>query len=359
VAWLPWLISKIIVGAALGLARYERSHLEITSPKAALAAHQGLLSWDASWYEAIAAHGYGSVGTAGLRFFPLYPLLAQVAHATVRAPVGATLLVVANAASFLAVMGIYLLTRRELDPLSAKRAAWLLCLSPASFVLSMGYAEALFVGAVIVALYCARTERWWLAAAAGLVAGATRPVGLLVGVFVLVELIRRWSGSPARARVAAIVATVAPGLGAVSYLSWVADTHGDFFLPYRIQTDSKLHGGIGDPIAVLFHASRDVLHGHVGTALHVPWIGLCIVLVVVCFWRLPASYGLFAAAVLLAAISGHNLDSFERYALTAVPLVMVGGSLIRSERVAMTTISLLSMAMLAYALLACLGAYIP
>jgi hypothetical protein len=75
--------------------------------------------------------------------------------------------------------------------------------------------------------------------------------------------------------------------------------------------------------------------------------------------RLPVSYGLFAAAVLLAAISGHNLDSFERYALTAVPLVMAGGSLLRSERVAQSVLLLSAVAMFAYALLAFLGAYTP
>ena len=70
---------------------------------------------------------------------------------------------------------------------------------------------------------------------------------------------------------------------------------------------------------MVVHAPPIVLHGHVGTALHVPWIGLAVVLVVVCFLRLPASYGLFAAAVLLAALSGQNLDSFERYALPPCP----------------------------------------
>jgi hypothetical protein len=266
---------------------------------------------------------------------------------------------VTNAASLLAVMGVYLLTRRELDPLSARRAAWVLCLSPASFVLAMGYAEALFIALVLCVLYGARTERWWLAAVAGLLAGATRPMGLLLAVPVLVEAIRRWQGAAFKGRAAAGAAMVAPLFGAGAYLCWVADARGDFLLPYRIQESSSHHGGLGDPIAVLWHAAGDVLHGHVGTALHVPWIALAALVLVVVFRRLPFSYGLFAALVLVAALSGHNLDSFERYALTAVPLAMAGGSLLRSERVAMSVLTLLSVTMFAYALLAFLGAYVP
>jgi len=359
VAWLPWVLSKVVVGAALGFARYERSHLGLRSAKALVSIHNGLLAWDASWYEAIAAHGYGGVSRLGLRFFPLYPLLATGAHSVAGIPVSVTLVVVANVASFVAVMGIYLLTRRELDERSATRAAWLLCLVPASFVLTMGYAEALFLVAIIAAIYGSRTQRWWLAGLAGLAAGATRPTGLLIFVFVLVELLRVWQQSSTTQRVWGSAAVLAPFLGAACFLAWTADAYGSFLLPYRIQTNAKLHGGLGDPFAVVFDAARDVLHGHVGTALHVPWILLSLVLLVVCFCRLPVSYGLFAAAVLLAAISGHNLDSFERYALTAVPLVMAGGSLLRSERVAQSVLLLSAVAMFAYALLAFLGAYTP
>ena len=358
-AWLPWLLGRLIVGAALGLARYERSHLALGSARAISSSREGLFSWDAGWYRSIAELGYAGTGRSSLRFFPLYPELASIAHATLRAPAGATLLLIANLASLLAAMGLYLLTRHELDRSAARRATWLLCLSPASFVLAMGYAEALFLLLAVVVLFATRTERWWLAAVGGLLAGATRPLGLLLLVFVLVEGLRRWSRSSAAARAGIVTATLAPLAGAALFMAWVADAYGDFLLPFRLQASASHHGGLGDPFSVVFHAATDLLHGHVGTALHVPWIGLALVLLVVCFFRLPASYGLFAAAVLLAALSGQNLDSFERYALTALPLLMAGGTLLRSERVATSTFTLLGVAMFAYASLAFLGAYVP
>jgi hypothetical protein len=359
VAWLPWLLGRLIVGAALGLARYERSHLAIGSARAIAASHEGLFSWDAGWYRAIAEQGYAGAGRSSLRFFPLYPELGSLAHATLRAPVGVTLLLVANLASLLAAMGLYLLTRHELDRSAARRATWLLCLSPASFVLAMGYAEALFVLLAIFVLFAARTERWWLAAGAGLLAGLTRPLGLLLAIFVLVEAVRRWRAGSTRSRTGSVVAVLGPLAGAGVFMAWVADAYGDLLLPFRLQTDAGHHGGFGDPFTVVWHAATEVLHGHVGTALHVPWIGLALVLLVVALFRLPVSYGLFAAAVLLTALSGQNLDSFERYALSALPLVMAGGTLLRSERVATSAFTLLGVAMFAYASLAFLGAYVP
>jgi len=359
VVWLPWLLARVLVGAALGLSRYELSHLGITSTKAITVSHQGLLSWDASWYTQIAAGGYHSVPREGLRFFPLYPEVLGALHGLTRAPLGTLALVVANLASLAAVMGLYLLCRRELDATAARRAAWLLCLSPASFVLAMGYAEGLFLLLTIAAFATLRTKLWWLAAAIGLLAGLTRPIGLLLVVPALVEVWRTWSSASSRAHVAQVAAIAAPVVGAGAYLAWVAHAFGDFFLPLRIQTAAGAHGGLSNPFSVLWSAARDLFHGHVGTALHVPWIALCVVLVVVCFQRLPLSYALFATAVVLAAVSGHNLDSFERYALSAVPLVMAGGSLLRSERVALPVLIASSVAMFAYALLAFLGAYVP
>ena len=69
-------------------------------------------------------------------------------------------------------------------------------------------------------------------------------------------------------------------------------------------------------------------HGHhLGSAAHIPWVVVSVVLVVLAFRRLPVSYGAFAAAVLVVALASSNLDSFERYALGAFPLVVAASTL--------------------------------
>jgi hypothetical protein len=134
---------------------------------------------------------------------------------------------------------------------------------------------------------------------------------------------------------------------------------GDLFAPLRVQLETAHHGGLSDPIVTLVHDARGILHHHVGTALHVPWVLLALVLLIVCWRRLPASYTLFAAGVLAVAVAGSNLDSFERYALSAFPLAMAAALLCRGPRVERAVMVLLSAGLAGYALLAFLNISVP
>jgi hypothetical protein len=97
----------------------------------------------------------------------------------------------------------------------------------------------------------------------------------------------------------------------------------------------------------------------VGTDLHLPWVLVTVGLLVIVFKRLPPSYGLFSLAVVAVAATGSNLDSFERYALSAFPLLMGAATLLRSRRVEVVVLVLCAVTMFGYALLAFLGAYVP
>jgi hypothetical protein len=145
-----------------------------------------------------------------------------------------------------------------------------------------------------------------------------------------------------------------------SYLSWVSASFGGFFEPLKIQQQQAHHGTLTDPFSTIYHSLASLAHGHhIGDALHVPWIAVAAVLLVIAFWRLPVSYGAFALCVGAVALSGSNLDSFERYALSAFPLVMAASTLLRSARVATVVYVLCAAAMALYAVLAFQGAYVP
>ena len=76
---VPFVLSRVLVIAALGLTReVVRDLPTITDP---IQVGQGLHAWDAAFYVDIARGGYDAVGTDGLRFFPLFPLLARAARA--------------------------------------------------------------------------------------------------------------------------------------------------------------------------------------------------------------------------------------------------------------------------------------
>ena len=110
----------------------------------------------------------------------------------------------------------------------------------------------------------------------------------------------------------------------------------------------------------MWHDVVDALHGHhIGSALHVPWVILCVALVVVAWRRLPHSYALFALAVLVVSLSSTNLDSFERYALGAFPLVVAASTCTASRRVEIAVLLGSGLCMAGYATLGFLGVVVP
>ena len=72
-----WVAARVLVAFSLVLAHLLVNVARPDNVGAHLRLHEGLLGWDAGWYEAIAKHGYAGAGSASLRFFPLVPALAR------------------------------------------------------------------------------------------------------------------------------------------------------------------------------------------------------------------------------------------------------------------------------------------
>lgn len=358
---VPWVVARVVVAVAYEAATYHNRHGNPLNARGAAQTFNGLLAFDAGWYRSIAEFGYGPASSESLRFFPLYPLSVRGFHLLVPVSWSLASVIVANVASFVAAMALYVLVSRDLrNQKLATRSVWLLCLGPASFVLVFGYAEGLFLALVLLAFVFFRRQSFWWAALFALLAGATRPTGVVLIVPFVVDVVLRWRASHRAPRVGAVAAIVAPLLGMGAFCAWAAHAYGDFFAPLSIQRSSSLHGGLSDPIVVVGRALTNVVHGHhVGTALHVPWIVLSVVLIVVAFRKLPAAYGAFATAMVLVALSGSNLDSFERYALAAFPLTIAASTWLMSKRVAVVVLVLSGISMGVYCFLALQGAYIP
>ncbi len=376
-AVLPFLVARAVVIGALGLAHFAVDRLHPSGPGAGAGAgarvHEGLLGWDAGYYETIARVGYHPLGKEALRFFPAVPALTHAVAWLPGVDDGAALLVVANVAAFVATVLLFALVRRETgDPLVARRAIWFLSLSPAAYVLVMGYAEStllcLSIGCFLALRpapgagpghSAARRPNFALAGVLGFVGALTRPIGVLLALVVAVELVRWWIRLDRAQRLIGLGATAAPVLGLLAFGAWAHHEVGDFWAPLRVQFQSTHHGGLADPFVTLVHDARGVFHHHVGTALHVPWVIVAVGLLVVCWRRLPAPYTVFAAAVLAVAVSGTNLDSFERYALSAFPLAMAAAVVCRGPRIERAVLTILSAVLAGYALLAFLNISVP
>src|SRR5450432_2343058 len=174
----------------------------------------------------------------------------------------------------------------------------------------MGYAEATFMTASLVALLALRSRRWWIAALAGVIAGLTRPVGVLLVVPAVFE-VWRVRGAIARKQIAGLVAAVAaPALGALAYLAWAEHLSGDFLYPVRVQQASTSRGGWIDPFRAVWRAGREAADGgHLSAGLHIFTAAALVVLIVVLWRRWPASFTAYAIAVVIVGLSARNLDS--------------------------------------------------
>lgn len=162
-----------------------------------------VLAWDAQWYWLIAFQGYpvdlplteaGQVAENAWAFMPLYPVLSAV----VSLPfghwgVGAFL--VTLAAGYGCALVLHGMFRERLGEGAALWGVVFFSAGPLAALLQVGYAEALFLFFLLLAIRCVQTRRYgWLYALIPLM-GYTRPgvlaFGLFLALFGLWRLTRR------------------------------------------------------------------------------------------------------------------------------------------------------------------------
>ena len=357
-AIVPWLVTRMIVIPVIFMAREiaTKGHLPLAM---ADVAKEGLFSWDAGWYALIAAHGYGAAGHSALRFFPLVPLLARGVSYLPFMSVRLSLLAVSNLSALLGLALMVVLVKQETgDSATAVRSAWLMSLAPAAFTYVMGYAEATLLVLTVATFITLRNRRWWWAMVFGILAGLTRPIGILLAIPAIIEGLHEFRQAAFRERLGRLAAVGGGPLGVLSYLVFLGFYYHRPLAPSTIERRHR--GGFTDPLVTLYHEVALLVGGHhLEEALHLPWALLAIALVAVAFWKLPASYGAFGAAVVLVALSGRNIDSFERYAMSAFPLVIAGAMVTSGPKMERYVLAMLTAGLVAYSTLGFLHLYVP
>jgi len=194
----------------------------------------------------------------------------------------------------------------------------------------------------------------------GVIAGLSRPVGVLLVVPAAIEAYRMWRDAGGRDRLARLLAVGSPALGCAAYLAWVGAVFGDPLLPFSVQSRHDLRGGSIDPITHVVHSVRDLLNGdRFGAGLHLMWLALFAALIVVIARRLPASYTAYASISLLLATTASNISSFERYAFSTIPFVIAIAMVSRRDVVDRIVITVASGGLVAYSVLAFYKLYVP
>lgn len=356
----PWATARLLVAAGFVVALAAADALVPGARPVQL--DEGLMSWDGTFYRDIADHGYAGLADAPVRFFPLYPLLGRALGVVLAGRVDVALVLIANVAA----LGVGVLAHRlvllekgrgEDGRALARRAVWLLTLVPPAFVLVFAYAEALLLVAALGMFLALRRQRWWWAAGLGAAAALTRPHGLFLVLPAAIEVLRGWRAVPLAGWPARVAAVVGPAVGTGIYLGWSARAFDDWQAPFRVQ--EAFRGDVVDPVSRLVQGVGDLGSETFGDGLHVPFALLVVVLAVLTFRYWPASYGAYAAIVVVVSLSAENLNSLERYALNAFPLVLTLAALTAEPRVERATLAVCGGGLVAFTALALLGALVP
>jgi hypothetical protein len=165
--------------------------------------------FDTLWYLHIAHFGYDRA--MAVIFYPLYPATIRVVSSGM--PGMAAALAVSTVAIFFAFLGMMRLAEAFLTQQSRMWILLAIAVWPSSFVLVAGYAEAMTLALIVWAVIFARTEQWELATVCGILAGVSRPSGVLVAVplFVLA-----WQSR----RMRSLIVLLSP-VGTLSYWVWL------------------------------------------------------------------------------------------------------------------------------------------
>jgi len=267
--------------------------------------------FDTLWYLRIAQHGYDL--PMAVVFYPLYPLTIRAASWGL--PAIAAALLVSTIAAFFFFWGLLRLAESELPQAGKLRVLLLVAVWPTSFILFAGYAESLTLALIVWAVVLAREQRWGAATVCGLLAGLSRPSGVLVSIPLFVMGLRSRSS-----RALAVILTP---MGLLSYWGWLRwSGHVSVIEAYR------LHQGmtIVAPWTGAWEALRLIVTQ--GDALLAVKLGLVLLFAVLSLRReVHIEDKLFAVAVILQMLmyTGRPLLGAMRYLLLVYPAFIVLG----------------------------------
>lgn len=335
---MPWWLRVIVVYAAsrvvttvlmLVLAGMQEAN-PWTGAHPAYAAFANI--WDGRWYEIIAGYGYpstlpltddGHIGENAWAFMPGYPALVRVLMEITGLQWSGLAVFVSVAFGLGAALLFHRVLRTRLDASTTLFAVTLFCFAPLSPMLQVGYAEAMYLFLLTLALLLLVRRRYWLLFPVVAVMALTRPSGLAFALALGLHVIHRWftrarDPFPAREVVASVSVTIFTGLMGLAWpaAAWIAtgsmtayfDTELAWRAPYigyqeLIPFTAWFQSGawwLGSPVGYIVVAA--VILGF-GAALFLPSVRR--LGVDLRFW--VASYGLYLLAVFFPQSSTFRL----------------------------------------------------
>lgn len=301
--------------------------------------------WDSGFYLNIIEEGYFyRVGEkSSVAFFPVYPLLGRMFNLVLDDSVLSAVMV-SHICFFFALIYLYRLTEIEFGGAAAGRTVFYLASFPTAFFFSAVYTESTFLLFSTATMYYARTRQWAWASVMGILACATRIVGFLLGVALVLEWLRaigwQWTRLHDRNmwRTAFrngigewynLIFIGLIGFGVLSYMLFLHQNFDDPIAFWTVQSawgrkESGVVAVISGDLMKIF--TQDWLTGKIywHTALDLSAFAFVIAIGWAVMRQLGASYAVYTfLCMLIPANSGSG--SLVRYALMAFPVFMILG----------------------------------
>jgi hypothetical protein len=267
--------------------------------------------FDTLWFLHIAEHGYDR--PMAVIFYPLYPLAIRAASGGL--PLILAALIISTIATFFFFWGLLGLAGSELPDRGKLYVLSLVLVWPTSFILFAGYAESLTLALIVWAVIFARQARWGAATVCGLMAGLSRPSGVLVSIPILVMALR--------SRRAASLPVVLIPLGTLTYWVWLRwSGHNSVIDAYRLHQGATLvppWNGLGEALRLMMTQGDTLL------AMKLAALILFAVLSLSHHTRVEDKLFGLAVIVQMLMYTGRPLLGAMRYLLLVYPAFMVLG----------------------------------
>ena len=288
-----------------------------------------LARWDGGWYLLIAREGYPSFVPSGtgvaaqssIAFFPGYPLLIRTLSAPFRLSPVLVGCAVSLIAGLIATVGLWHLAARLSDDATADRTVVLFAFMPSAFVMSMVYADGLFVCLAVLCLLALLDGRWVAAGTAAAAAGLVRPTALALVIACL------WAAVAAIRIGGSWRALLAPAIapwGTLLYLAYSWLHTGEALAYFQVQSrgwGNRIDMGGANIRAALRHLGEARLTFFVAV-LAVVVGGLGVGFWLLLRWRVPGFVVAYVAVVMGLPILATNPVSIPRFLLAAFPLLI-------------------------------------
>lgn len=294
-------------------------------------------AWDSGWYSSIVLAGYPKSIAPVYAFFPLFPLLVSVV-----AKFGIHFLVAGYfiniVASFFASLALYKLAREFVTEKYSLYTVLLFLVFPMSFFMFAFYTEAVFCALSFWAIYFARKQQWAYASILTMFCTATRLVGLLVMIPVVLEYLRAKQYSIKKFDYNVLWFALMP-LGLIAYMIYSYTQVGSYFAMFEAYKLGEWSYQSFQPNFVLTLIRSAIQVGKTGEFLVLLpllcWVGFASVIFVV-RKKLPLSYVVYTIASLVFIVLNGNLTSVNRYVLPLFPVFIAMVMLLRNKEVLLT-----------------------